>query len=292
MALPLSKVSKRWPTVFLLSLQAIKHVAVAIACPIFGDVVSMTNCHWRFSISELQKKLALKAFKVVNDFSAIALSLPVLAAQELMQIGKGTADIHKTRVVLGAGTGLGVSYLIANQHGYQAYAGEGGHADWSVTNEQEWFIYSYLKRIYAHVSYERILSGQGFEHLYQALAAFQQQTVRSIKTAEIISLALTQKCTIAQAAVMQFFASLGAYAGDLALTFGAFGGVYLAGGIVPRLLTLLPQSAFRSSFEEKGRFKEFNTQIPTYIITAPQPGILGAAVYLKHSLIGELDVVS
>lgn len=264
------------------SLQQIKQVSIAIACPVLGDWVCMTNGHWEFSIQALKNSLGLTQLKVLNDFTAIALSLSVLSEHQKLQIGSGCADSNKVSLVLGAGTGLGVGYLIPGHQEVPAYAGEGGHADWGAQTEQEWFIYQYLKKRYAHVSYERILSGQGLEHLYQAIAAYLNQPVSPLKAAEIISLALDGCCVIAQAVISQFFASLGSYAGDLALIFGAFGGVYLAGGIIPRLLSLIGKSAFRMRFEEKGRFSHFNAQIPTYLISAEQPGMIGAAVALKH----------
>ncbi|CEG58060.1 glucokinase [Legionella fallonii] len=273
------------------SLHEIKYIAIAIACPVIGDLVCMTNSHWRFSIQEVQSNLSLSKLKVMNDFTAIAMSLPVLRHHELTQIGKGHIDANKPRVVLGAGTGLGVAYLVPNPHGYKSYSGEGGHASWGAQTEQEWFIYSYLKKNYTHVSYERLLSGQGLENLYQAIAAYHQQTVASLSAAQIIALALKQECTIAKATIEQFFATMGVYAGDLALTFGALGGVYIAGGIAPRLLSFIPHTDFRIRFEDKGRFSDFNSLIPTYIITAEQPGMIGASVCLKQSLQGVSDVV-
>lgn len=274
------------------SLENIQRVAVAIACPVLDDLISMTNCHWRFSIKELKKQLGLFEFKVINDFTAITMCLPALANHELIQIGNGYSDAGKIKVVLGAGTGLGVAYLVPGPHGYTPYAGEGGHADWGAKTEQEWFIFNYLKNNFSHISYERLLSGQGLENLYKALTAFYQKEIDPLSAPEIINKALTQQCTIAQATIAQFFAILGTYAGDLALTFSSFGGVYIAGGIVPRILSLMYHSEFRLRFEDKGRFSDFNSLIPTYVVTAEQPGILGAAVYLKQSLVGEFDVVS
>ncbi|PWY56944.1 glucokinase [Legionella qingyii] len=265
------------------SLEEITQAAIAIACPVLDDVICMTNAHWRFSISESKQKLGLTKLKVLNDFNAIAMSLPVLSNQQMLQIGRGAANQNGTRAVLGAGTGLGVAFLLSTQGGYSAHAGEGGHISWGAKTEQEWFIYRYLKRTYEHVSYERLLSGHGLENLYQALAALHQKETGHVPASEIIALALAQQCTIAEATVAQFFAILGSYAGDMALIFAAFGGVYIAGGIVPRLISLLHGSDFRSNFEEKGRFSDFNAKIPTYVITAEQPGILGAAVYLKQS---------
>jgi glucokinase len=273
------------------ALNEITQAAIAIACPVLDDSICMTNCHWQFSVKALKDNLGLSRLQVINDFNAIAMSIPALAKDEQLQIGNGYANATKMKVVLGAGTGLGVASLACNQGIYTAYAGEGGHASWGAKTEQEWFIYTFLKNRYTHVSYERLLSGHGLENLYQAIAAFQQQERPALKAAEIINLALSQQCSVARDAVSQFFASLGAYAGDLALTFGAFGGVYIAGGIVPRLLSLIPHSEFRTRFEDKGRFSDFNALVPTFVITADQPGILGAALNLKQSLIGECDVV-
>ncbi|KTD65857.1 glucokinase [Legionella shakespearei] len=274
------------------ALKEITQAAIAIACPVLDDCICMTNCHWQFSVKALKNNLNLSRLQVLNDFNAIAMSIPALAQDEQLQIGNGYVCTAKMKVVLGAGTGLGVASLACNQGIYTAYAGEGGHADWGAKTEQEWFIYTFLKNKYTHVSYERLLSGHGLENLYQAIAAYQQQERPALKAAEIIRLAVSQECSIARDAVSQFFASLGTYAGDLALTFGAFGGVYIAGGIVPRLLSLMPHSEFRTRFEDKGRFSDFNALIPTFVITADQPGILGAALNLKQSLIGEYDVVS
>ncbi|WP_115703858.1 glucokinase [Legionella sainthelensi] len=268
----------------LYKLQEIKQVVIAIACPVFDDMICMTNTPWRFSINALKQKLNLDELRVLNDFNAIAMSLPVLSEKQVFQVGRGRAAGDGVKVVVGAGTGLGVAYVIASEQGYSAHAGEGGHVSWGAKTDQEWFIYRYLKKRYAHISYERLLSGHGLENLYQALAALNQKQDAHIPAAQIIAMALANQCAIAQAAVAQFLAILGSYAGDLALTFAAFGGVYIAGGIVPRFISLLHHSDFRVRFEEKGRFSEFNTQIPTFIITAEQPGILGAAVYLKQSL--------
>jgi glucokinase len=271
-------------------LSVIDKMSIAIACPVLDDLICMTNTHWRFSINELKQKLNLSHLSVINDFNAIAMSLPVLSDMAAMQIGSGRAEPNKTRVVLGAGTGLGVAALIPQGKGYLAQAGEGGHVSWGAKTEQEWFISCYLKKMYAHISYERLLSGHGLENLYRAFSALYQKEDIPLPAAQIIALALAQQSEVAEAAIAQFFSILGAYAGDLALIFAAFGGVYIAGGIVPRLLPLLHHSNFRASFEEKGRFSGFNAQIPTYVITAEQPGILGAAVHLKQCLQNQMAV--
>lgn len=274
------------------ALEDIKLAAFAIACPVLGDCVSMTNSAWHFSIQELKQRLHLEELQVMNDFNAISMSLPLLTTHQLHQIGQGKPSQAEVKVVLGAGTGLGLAYLIPGPEGYVAYAGEGGHASWGAQTQQEWFIYNELQEHYNHVSYERLLSGHGLEDLYKALAKYHEQDKPPLKAADIIAKAVAGQDDVAYAVVSQFFKSLGAYAGDMALTFSAFGGVYIAGGIVPRLLSLIDASDFRVSFEAKGRFRDFNAKIPTYVITEPQPGLLGAALFLKRALIGENYAIS
>lgn len=264
----------------------VAHVAIAIACPVTGDLVKMTNFHWEFSIEAVKAELALTTFIVLNDFTAVAMSLPAIQADELVKVGGGERQPQKPMAVLGAGTGLGVAHLIPTAHGYLPLPGEGGHADWTAQTEQEWFIQRYLSKHFGHVSPERLLSGPGLESLYLALAAYQNQEVTPKSAAEIGQAAVDGDCDLSIATVQQFLASLGSLAGDLALTLSTFGGVYVAGGIMPRFISLLDDSDFRARFEAKGRFASFNAQIPTYIVTAEQPGLLGCAVYLKQSLAG------
>ncbi|MDP1604615.1 MAG: glucokinase [Legionella sp.] len=265
-------------------LTTIKHAAIAIACPVISDAVNMTNCHWQFSIRDVKGQLGLDNLQIINDFTAQAMSLLALRANEKIRIGSGVVDESSPMAVLGAGTGLGVAHLIPTASGVISLPGEGGHTDWAAHNEQEWFIHRFLCRKFGRVSTERLLSGSGLENLYLAIAAFNNQQVATKNAAEIANLALNEQCSIASAAVAQFFASLGSYAGDLALTFSAFGGVYITGGVVPKLLPLMANSDFRKRFEEKGRLSAFNRQIATYVVSAPQPGLLGAAVYLKQKM--------
>lgn len=262
----------------------IKDVAIAIACPVNGDEVRMTNFHWHFSIREMRQQLQLTTLLVMNDFTAVAMCIPALGDDQKIQIGGQTAVPGKPMAVLGAGTGLGVAHLIPVNGKYLPLPGEGGHVDWSAQTEQEWFIQQYLAAQYGHVSPERLLSGPGLEAIYQALAAYKQQSLPALSAGEIGQQALNGSSALALATVNQFYASLGSVAGDLALTLSTFGGVYVAGGIVPKLLPLLSASPFRARFEAKGRFAAFNQQIPIFIVTAEQPGLLGAAVYLQQTL--------
>jgi glucokinase len=265
-------------------LNAVKHVAIAIACPVNGDEVSMTNFHWQFSVRAMQQQLGLDALQVINDFTAVAMCLPALTATEKVQLGGGDVQPGKPMAVLGAGTGLGVAHLLPVNDSYIPLPGEGGHIDWAAQNEQEWFIQQMLAKEYGHVSPERLLSGPGLEAIYKALALYRRQVAEPLSAADIARLALNGQSALATATVQQFFAALGSVAGNLALTLSTFGGVYVAGGIVPKLLPLAGQSEFRARFEAKGRFSAFNRRIATYVVTAEQPGLVGAAVYLKQFL--------
>ena len=265
-------------------LTAIRHVALAIACPVTGDFVKMTNFRWQFSVSGMKADLDLAEFIVLNDFTAVAMSLPALKQTELVQIGEGHADQFKPMAVLGAGTGLGVAHLIPTALGYLPLPGEGGHVDFTAQTEQEWFIQKFLANKYGHVSPERLLSGPGLEDLYLAIAAFNNKVVEPLTASKIAGKALDGSCVLCKAVIEQFFASLGGLAGDLALTLSTFGGVFVAGGITPKLLSLINQSEFRTRFEAKGRFKDFNRRIATFVVTAEQPGLTGCAVYLKQHM--------
>ncbi|MFC4654329.1 MULTISPECIES: glucokinase [Rheinheimera] len=265
-------------------LTAIRHVAIAIACPVTGDLVKMTNFSWQFSIEQMKQQLDLAEFIVLNDFTAVAMSLPALTAKELVKVGAGDVQSGKPMAVLGAGTGLGVAHLIPTPAGFIPLPGEGGHVDFTAQTEQEWFIQNFLAQKYGHVSPERLLSGPGLEDLYLAIAAFKGQQVDALNAAQIAGKALDNSCELCSAVVAQFFASLGGLAGDLALTLSTFGGVFVAGGITPKLLGLIEHSEFRSRFEAKGRFKGFNSGIATFVVTAEQPGLTGCAVYLKQHL--------
>ncbi|WP_133127842.1 glucokinase [Legionella nagasakiensis] len=264
-------------------LMTVKQAAIAVACPVHDDWIRMTNLDWQFSINEMKRHLGLHHLMIMNDFAAVAMSLMQLPPEEKIQIGEGGIKNKKPVVFLGPGTGLGLAYLIPHEDRYLPFPSEGGHMGWKAQTEQEWFIHRFLTRQHGHVSVERVLSGAGLESLYLALADYKKQVAEPRSASDITALALTGESSLAVDAVNQFFASLGSFAGDLALNLNAFGGVYIAGGIVPKLLPLLLQSKFRARFEEKGRFHLFNRQIATYVITTEQPGLLGAAVYLKQN---------
>ena len=259
--------------------------ALGIANPITGDVIRMTNHHWSFSISEMQRSLGLQQLNVINDFTALALALPSIAKDNLVQVGGTVAEAYAPKALIGAGTGLGVSGLMptdANDH-WVAIAGEGGHVTLAAQTENEYRVIELIRQRYGHVSAERVLSGQGLVDLYLALRQLQkQQPVDVAGAAEITAWALQNKDPLALQSIDMFAGFLGSVTGDLALTLGARGGVYLGGGIVPRWLGWFETSQFRERFEAKGRFKAYLKDIPVWVINAAEsPALLGAARSLQ-----------
>ena len=263
----------------------IRHAAIAIANPVDGDMVQMTNHHWEFSISALRSELALSELVVVNDFTALAMALPHLSEQQKVKIGGGTAQAGHTIGLIGAGTGLGVSGIIPDGPRWLPLASEGGHVTFSPFDEKEVAILRFCWREYQHVSAERLLSGMGLEIIYRALCdAAGKVGTEALDAAEIGKRALNGSCALCLQTVECFCAMLGTVAGNVAMTLGAVGGMYIGGGIVPRLESLFVNSDFRARFEAKGRFSSYLSQIPTYLITAEYPAFLGVSALLAEQL--------
>lgn len=262
----------------------LRHGAFAVASVIDGDRIELTNSPWRFSIDATRRALGLERLEVVNDFTAVALSVRHLNPGHLAAIGGGAAQPASPVAVLGPGTGLGVSALIPSAGGaWTALDTEGGHVTMAAANEREARILERLRGQFDHVSAERVLSGQGLVNLYQAIAALSgHQAVFS--TPDVISKrGLDGSCPISREAVETFFAMMGTVAGNLALSLGAKGGVYIAGGILPRMADAFRLSAFRTRFEAHGRFQPYLAAIPTWLITHPLPAFVGLAALVASS---------
>lgn len=252
--------------------------AIGIATPVLGDRIRMTNHPWTFSIHELQAALGLERLIVINDFTALALALPHLRETDLRQIGPGTPRPNATRALLGPGTGLGVAGLVPAGVGHAPIVGEGGHVTLAAQDDAEDAVLRVLRRQFGHVSAERALSGPGLVNLYLASCEVAGRTPLALDAQQVTQRALTDEDPQCRRALDLFFAFLGAVAGNLALTLGAFGGVYIGGGIVPRLLGLMEASPFRARFEAKGRFGDYLREIPTWVIASDfPPALLGAA---------------
>jgi glucokinase len=267
-------------------LGSIRNAAVAIANPVAGDLIQMTNYHWQFSIEQMRERLGLDSLVVVNDFTALAMALPGLLPHQRRQVGGGAPVAHSVLGLIGAGSGLGVSGLIPADHGWIALGSEGGHASFSPRNEREVHILRYAWRHLAHVSFERLLSGPGIELIYRALADRAGVVDEGLIAPEISCRALVDHDPLCLETIDAFCAILGTAAANLAVTQGAFGGIYIGGGIVPRLGEYFDRSGFRERFEDKGRFSDYMKGIPTYVVTEDDATFMGASVILTAQLGG------
>jgi glucokinase len=271
---------------YLASLKSapVAHAALAIANPVDGDQVRMTNYHWQFSIEETRVNLGLDTLVVVNDFTSLAMALPRLGPQDFRQVGPGQAVKNSVIGLLGSGSGLGVSGLIPSGDGWTSLGSEGGHASFAPSDAREAAVLNYMWRQFDHVSFERLLSGPGLELTYMAIAELNKTQVKALSAPEITRCALEDKDPLCTQTLEVFCNMLGTAASNLALTLGATGGIYIGGSIVPRLGEFFDRSGFRSRFEQKGRFANYVGQIPTFVITAPEATFLGASAILDTQL--------
>ena len=251
--------------------------AFAIAAPVTGDHVFMTNRGWSFSVNQVRGVLGLEKLVAINDFTAVALSVPRLTQADRRQIGEGEPVPGAVVGVIGPGSGLGVSGLVPGANGWTALAAEGGHVTMAPMSDRESAVLAQLRKAHDHVSAERVLSGPGLVNLYTALCILDNREPEALTPAQVHDSALAGTNPHCVEAVEMFCAMLGTVAGNLALTLGARGGVYIAGGIVPKLGTLFTHSRFRKRFMEKGRIREYLEPIPTYVITHELPAFLGLA---------------
>jgi glucokinase len=265
--------------------QPIAHAAVAIANPVEGDRVRMTNYHWQFSIDEMRQRLGLDTLVVVNDFTALAMALPRLADADVRQVGGGLARRPSVIGLLGAGTGLGVSGLIPAGEGWIALGTEGGHVNFGPRDEREMDILKFAWKTLDHVSYERLISGPGLELIYKALAdRHGMGDVEPLLAPDITQRALDGGDALCLETLEVFCGLLGTCAANLAVTLGSLGGIYIGGGIVPRLGDYFDRSPFRERFEDKGRFRDYVSAIPTFVITAENATFKGASAILENQL--------
>lgn len=263
----------------------IRHAAIGIANPVTGDSVRMTNSSWVFSIEATRKALNLESLKVINDFTALALSLPLLPQTDVIKIGNGRGVAGTPLGLIGPGTGLGVSGLIpSGKKSWLPLAGEGGHASFAPNSDRELALWQEARKQFEHVSIERLLSGPGLQFIYQALNRLDGHAPAPYSPTEISEHAINNSCVYSREALNTFCAILGSTAGDVALTLGARAGVYIGGGIAPALGQFLANSSFRARFENKGRFSHYLALIPTFLIDSPYAALLGAASYLDTYL--------
>jgi glucokinase len=265
---------------------AFHHAALAVANPVNGDQVRMTNRDWQFSTDAVRRELGLQTLLVVNDFTALAMALPGLAPGDLMKVGGGTPAANAVVGVLGPGTGLGVSGVIPTVDGFVTLGSEGGHMNFAPADEREFAILQFAWKEWTHVSNERLMSGPGLEIIYRALAERNGMRVDPRSAPGIISGALEEGEVLCLEVLECFCGMLGGAAANLAVTLGAFGGVFIGGGIVPRMGEWFATSPFRARFEAKGRFTGYLSEIPTYVISTPNPAFFGVATILSEHLRG------
>jgi glucokinase len=266
----------------LTDVRRLEAAALAIAGPVTGDQVALTNHPWSFSTDELRGHLALEQLHVLNDFAAVAAAMPHIEPDERTQIGAGAPLPDAPVGVLGPGSGLGVGGLVPTATGWLALPGEGGHATMAPANGRESAVLDRMRARYEHVSAERLLSGPGLVDLYNTLAEIDGVPGVAYTAAQITDPGICESDGHCGEAVEMFCAMLGTVAGNLALTLGARGGVYVAGGIVPKLGARFAASTFRERFEAKGRLRPYLAQIPTYVVIHPFPAFLGLAAVLTR----------
>ncbi len=256
--------------------------AFGVAAPTGNDVIDFTNSPWTFSQRRIRKAFGLERLEVINDFAAVALAIPHLSSSDWRKIGRGKRVPDAPVAVLGPGTGLGVSCLVPTSTGFRALETEGGHVTLAPFNDYEAGVLGFLRPKFDHISAERVLSGPGLVNLYMAVAQLEGRPIRRLTPSTITRRATSGECPVCTDVLDMFSEMLGTVASNLALSVGARGGVFVAGGIVPRMGTTFNGRKFRSRFEDKGRHSDYLREIPTYVVTHAAPAFLGLAHLLDR----------
>ena len=260
---------------------SVTEAALDVATAVTGDFIKLTNSPWAFSIEQTRRALALQRLLVINDFTALALAVPSLRPAELRQVGGGTGVAGAPLALLGAGTGLGVSGLIACGSAWIPIQGEGGHTAFSPMDEREDRVLGLLRERYGHVSTERVASGPGLVNLYESLCALNHVVAKALKPEHVTEAGLAGSDPQCVEALHMFCGILGTAAANLVVTLGARGGIYIGGGVVPRLGDFFLSSPFRARFEHKGRFSKYVAEVPVWVILAENPALMGLAAALN-----------
>ena len=260
----------------------------AVAGRVEGDAARITNHPWSISRSLSQSELGLDSLRLVNDFAAQAMAVELLGARDLAAIGPhgpAPAASERTCAVIGPGTGLGVSALIVREGRGHVLETEGGHVSFAATDALEAVVLERLAARFGRVSNERLVSGAGLVNIHDALAELDGAEPATLSPRDVSEAAARGEDRCVRALDL-FFAVFGAISGDLVLTLGAWDGVYLTGGLVPKLLGPLQASRFRARFEAKGRFSAAMARVPTLAVLHPQAGLLGAAAFARRDYVG------
>ena len=263
--------------------QKLHTAAIAVAGPVVDGEIEFTNLDWRISEGELIGTFEFHAARLINDFAAQALAAPVLDADDLRTIGPVTRGAEGTPILaLGAGTGFGTAMVVRTERGDIAIPSEGGHAGYAPYDGVEAAIWASLRRTHGRVSIERLLSGPGLYALYRGLADVRGVAADLKDEKEVMAAGQTGGDLLADEALDRFCEILGSVAGDIALTCGARGGVYVSGGMAPRMADRLASGGFRRRFEDKGRLSDYTREIPTHLVVHPFAALVGAARVLEQ----------
>ncbi|MGB3834349.1 MAG: glucokinase [Mesorhizobium sp.] len=254
---------------------------LAVAGPVDGDEIPLTNCPWVVKPKGMLEGLGLGDVVVLNDFEAQALAVVALGEEHMERIGGGTPEPHAGRVVLGPGTGLGVAGLIHAFGRWIPVPGEGGHMDIGPRTPRDYEVFPHIETIEGRVSGEQILCGRGLVNTYRAVAAADGKAAPLTRPAEITAAALAKGDPVAEEALSMFITCLGRTAGDLALVFMSRGGVFLTGGIAQKIVPALKAGNFRAAFEDKAPHSELLRAMPVYVITHPLAALAGLAAYAR-----------
>ncbi len=258
---------------------------LAVAGPAHGDDIRLTNIDWHFSVEEYRKHFNFERLLLTNDFTALAMSVPHLRKENIRQVGKGKSVKHQPISVLGPGTGLGVSGLLWNGRSWTALQGEGGNVDFTPILEEEMALLALAKKEHAHVRTEDFVSGTGLTYLHDLRLELHGHKREGMAAQDIAWRAKMEDTGMHRDTIYLFCGMLGGFAGNQALTLGAFGGVYIGGGVAPQLEELFDTSPFRERFEMKGRFHDYVKQIPTYIMLShSRNALIGAAAMVTQTL--------
>jgi len=265
---------------------ALDAIGVAAAGPVAGGRVRITNLDWTLDARAIERDTNARRCLLVNDVTAIAWALPLLDGGSLRTLAAGGPRERAAMAVIAPGTGLGVSGLVpTGSGGFAAVEGEGGHRTLAAQNSREWAIVATLAEQFGHASAERALSGPGIEAILMALASIDGARHDAERTAaEIARDAFAGGDPMAEETIATFTAFLGSVAGDLALTLGARGGVYIAGGIVPGWGERFDGRRFLERFRAKGRFRSYLSSIPVHVVTHAHPGLLGVEHLLSRGI--------
>lgn len=262
--------------------------AIAIPTPEVDDVVFMVNSPWQsFSMSQTREEIGFKDTIFLNDFHALALAVPFIKKKYLVQIGGlSKPDTTKPIAIIGPGTGLGMATLFKHPNGeYFAIPAEGGRSSFPPVNQEEIELWEFVHRRFSHVSAERFISGPGLQIIYEGLCEISKIGIKSIPSpSEITTKGISGECFTCKKSVDIFCRMLGTVASNHAVIVNSFGGVYIGGGIIPKMLDYFIKSEFRSRFEDKGRYRPFLAKMPVYIITQDFPAFLGASYALDTYL--------